>query len=675
MSVNNDKFLIEREDVVVAQNIAGTIVDRERRLSAVANVLAAKIAKRYFQDTEVDTESGMHNVAPILANIDISDIYIKDNYIDVRIYFNENELCVPKIHFDLDILPVAYMFIKVSEDISEAQVMGFVFPEDINTANNVNNYYFLNEDDLKSAYDMESRLITVEDDEYDSDFEKSVYDYLDGQDIDIKEFYKHLILSHSSRIYLQNASKAYYMYNLMFSEGNTQDENTEPTYDNVKTDENTTDSENNEVEAFELATEGNASDLLLETPSDEQTLELIDSGDSASILEETGDGSTLLENNDFAEVGLFNVQENSGMESMPDAESVTSIPGEEDEDEDDNIIEELPEEAPQESTDDNVEPVNELLEETVLDEMTPEEVQNDEVPQNIEEEQQIEDEFDELSKFDYSTEIEPSISSIEAGNIDDNVLTEEMLETADSMAQVDDTESKPHTENEEQLDNLFDGGHATVNTSKKKKSSVIPLLGFLAVVCALGYFGYTKYFTQMPDLKNKPETGAESTTSILQDKKQKTEDVAMPNETVENDVIPKQENEAVSDGIPAIEQNLNASIDVANLSVNWEVPLTYANNATAKRYFVKIGKVLQLNLKTELLPISSPPITNKITIELVFNSTTNKFVIDKMINSSGVAIVDKVIKDTVTRALNMNMSMNMSVFSNLQGNPILVIKL
>ena len=203
----------------------------------------------------------------------------------------------------------------------------------------------------------------------------------------------------------------------------------------------------------------------------------------------------------------------------------------------------------------------------------------------------------------------------------------------------------------------------------------MPFIAFVAVSVALAYYGYTKFHSQMPDAINNT-TVDNSYENITADNVKKTsEETAMPVETVENVQVPKAKEEAASVSIPAIEQNLNASIDVSNLSVNWEVPLSYANNTTAKRYFVKIGKILQLNLKTELLFLSNSPITNKISIELEFDKNSNKFVISKFVDSSGIMIIDNTIRDTVEKALNMNLNTNMSVFKNLQGNPILVIKL
>ena len=110
---------------------------------------------------------------------------------------------------------------------------------------------------------------------------------------------------------------------------------------------------------------------------------------------------------------------------------------------------------------------------------------------------------------------------------------------------------------------------------------------------------------------------------------------AMPIETVEQTEEPEDSNIAVSTSIPAIEQNLDASILVSNLKVDWEVPAGYASNTSAKRYLVKLGKIIQLNLKTELLLLSKPPITNKIAVEITYNRGSRKFEATGITISSG----------------------------------------
>ena len=62
-------------------------------------------------------------------------------------------------------------------------------------------------------------------------------------------------------------------------------------------------------------------------------------------------------------------------------------------------------------------------------------------------------------------------------------------------------------------------------------------------------------------------------------------------------------------------------------------------------------------------------------IELEFNKNNNKFNVKGMTASSGEKVVDDLILRTVRNALDLNLKTNMNSFSNISGNPILVIKL
>ena len=104
-------------------------------------------------------------------------------------------------------------------------------------------------------------------------------------------------------------------------------------------------------------------------------------------------------------------------------------------------------------------------------------------------------------------------------------------------------------------------------------------------------------------------------------------------------------------------------------------PAGYASNTSAKRYLVKLGKIIQLNLKTELLLLNKPPLTNKIAVEIKYNDSSKKFETVGIVTSSGEELVDNLIKQTVDKALSMNLNMNTNSFSKLQGNPILIIHL
>ena len=176
--MNTDNFLIEERDLELAQAICKPISNAETKNRALANAMAANIASKYFEEAEVDSESGLHNIAVVLEDIDIADIYIKNCYIDVRVFFNEEELAVPKSHFDRKLLPTAYMFMKITPDLSGATVIGFILPENIDTSKDIDGYYKVSYDSMVSYYDIESSLITQEDTFAVDD--KDIFEYLDN---------------------------------------------------------------------------------------------------------------------------------------------------------------------------------------------------------------------------------------------------------------------------------------------------------------------------------------------------------------------------------------------------------------------------------------------------------------------------------------------------------------
>ena len=77
--------------------------------------------------------------------------------------------------------------------------------------------------------------------------------------------------------------------------------------------------------------------------------------------------------------------------------------------------------------------------------------------------------------------------------------------------------------------------------------------------------------------------------------------VAMPKETVETVDIVDSLQDTDLESVNAIEKDIDATVLVSNLSINWEVPTGYLTNNSAKRYFTKLGKILQLNLKSPAL--------------------------------------------------------------------------
>ena len=527
--METDNITIFEEDLESAQMLCGSISDTKIRNRAVANIVGAKIASRFFDNNvQTDSETGLHNIAGILERVDISDLYVNNSYIDVRVYFNNDELCVPKSHFDLGILPVVYMFIKLNSDLSAGTVMGFIKPDNVNKDNLEQGYYYIAEDSLVSYYDIESHLSkTLDTIEVPAE---RLYEYAENTiDEDAKiTLVKDLVQSRSSRIKLAKIIKAQSIYN------------------------------------FVSIPEYNES----EVPSEEQ------------------------ENTD-----------------------------------EDNL--------------------NALY---------------------VAEDEEVTDEEQLLQNLEYSTEVTPSNANLLETNTDEDVSESNTLDS-------DDTEEQ----NSEEIENLFNGEQEGVPVKNKKSSPLTIILLFLLLI-GCGYFAYTNYIaknnTDIPQ-NNLPEMNNE--TKAVQPSEKTTKEEAMPVETVEaTQPISEQrakKEEAVSVAIPAIEKHLDASVLVSNLRVEWEIPSGYVNNSSAKHYLYKLGKIIQLNLKTELLLLSKPPLSNKITVELNFNPNIGKFEFVGIRDSSGEKTVDDAIVQTVKTVLNMHLNSNTDTFGKLSGNPILIIRL
>ena len=545
----NESFFVEEKDLETAKDICRYITNPEKRNKAVANSMAANIAGKYFQDNDgVDTVSGLHNVPSVISDMEISDIYVNGAYVDVRLYFNENELCIPSENYKKGLLPAAYMFIRLEQDVSGGTVTGFLIPSMVNTDDEHAGYYKVNESDLISYYDVESHLSNYENIEIDDSLRKKVLELLDGTLGENRyELYKTLINSAELREFLIRASKLKTAFNFI-----------------------------------------SINDIVNRPAKAE---------------------------NHYEEV----------------------VPAEEEE----------------------------------MFGLT-DEIQDYE-PAAVEAEDSAETSYSDTEEF--STSTTPSMTSLTEEDLED-IADEEEAPEAQSYAPGTGMAEEAELADDKapQLDNLFGTETEEVfDDSRKKRKSPLPVLVFLLLLLiGGGYFGYTKF------------KGAGMPPEVINDNQEKlvAEDVsvaspaqdAMPVESVENVKTEKSANEVSSVSIPAIERNLNASVVVSNLSVSWEVPSGCASNINATRYFSKLGKILQLNLKAELLLLSKPPISNKIMLELEFNKDTQTFGVKSLTMSSGEPSVDKVIIDTVRTALSRTYSTNMKIFEN-QGNPVLIIKL
>lgn len=711
--VNNDNFLIEENDLELARDICKYIENPDIRNRAVANAIAGNIAEKYFTEVEIDTKSGLHNISYVLKDLEIADIYINNCYIDVKLYFNENEIFVPKSLFDKGIAPVAFMFIKITPDLSGGSVTGFISSNEIDLSDEQNGYYRIDESELTSFYDIEPLLIDKQLPEFVDNIDKKIFSFLEGSMENVDEFYQELINSKDARERLAIAAKAQSIFNLISV---TQSENKADVENNTEGA-----SEGEEIEDFSLNLEADSIEPLsldanvpTELNFDENITEPLNEIDdqieaSENFILDTEPESFELEASDI----VSELEEASGNEleenTVTVAESDDEAPADTVSEElDDNIKEVESEEIlnidesissnPTEFNMSNYDEISTIedinAEPLITEELTeynPAEAEEAEPSpykaSEIPEYKSDKEGNDAGNEFNYSTETTPSLNTID-NNKDSVELDIANLESLLDNEPKQDVQEEPNNNNENietspQIDRLF--GQSSENedlddnviaeSPKKKTSKLLPVVGAIAVLGAIGYYSYTKFVNPAPADLPLPPNDLKQTQAPKSTAPKTPVQEAMPVETIENIEKPTATEEAASVSIPAIEQNLDASILVSNLSVNWEVPSGYVSNNTAKRYFLKLGKIIQLNLKTELLLLSKPPITNKIAVEIEYNKNTKKFEVKGITESSGEKSVDDIILKTVNNALNINLRMNTSSFGNIAGNPVLVIHL
>lgn len=696
----NDSFIIDEDDIEQAEKVCYNIEEPELRKRALANVLLAHLAQKFFDSSSVDVESGIHNVSSILEKYEISDIYYNGAYIDVRFCFDDSNLCIPCEQKDFDLLPQAYMFIKIDKQLTEAEVLGFVYAEDIDFSNCQNGYYWLKSEDLKSFYDIEKYLHNSNVD-FENDLESEIIDYNDSE-IDLKSFLARLLNDHEARLMLQEAESAkQILKNISYDELIVDGKEPEQEQDSSGALDDLLQEQTESLETANTEITEHL-DTLFDETSEIQTLDYDDTfSDIEPIENETSleeneqidnsltiDGDNLLEEPEAGSIEDFTTQTtpslNSITEEFSKEDSVEPLEINASDEHDANLLSvaddtdlefEHVEDSGLKPTNEEANFVNEVMYDNSSDTLKSSEDEESSNNSIIDNETTMEENSSALVE---DNNLEPEEDSFALGEGEYKEPENEMIEPA-----FDEIVEQSHTEQEnpknDSLDNLFGENNEVVDdeynissdtnrTSSSKRNKILLMTAIVALLGVGGYFGFQKFSNNtLPESPNKDKD--------LQVAQKVDNNVAMPKETVEtvDNVDSLQDTDLES--VNAIEKDIDATVLVSNLSINWEVPAGYLTNNSAKRYFTKLGKILQLNLKSELLLISKAPITNKITVELEFNNAESKFNVKGIQLGSGVKAIDDAVLSTVNDVLNMKQSTNMNIFKNIPGNPILVIHL
>lgn len=154
-----DLLLTENEVLEQSRNAVRTLSEGLLKTKAYYNALAANAVMYYLREKGLLQKNivNMHDCSKMLAEFEIADIQLPNLYIDVRAVFDEEEIFIPKKHFENKLLPDIYLIVKFDDDLKNAKILGIVEPSKINKQNQNEEYYFVN----KSALTEVSKLFEL----------------------------------------------------------------------------------------------------------------------------------------------------------------------------------------------------------------------------------------------------------------------------------------------------------------------------------------------------------------------------------------------------------------------------------------------------------------------------------------------------------------------------------
>lgn len=172
---DDNKFIEITQDDVKDAVLSSSNLDDSIKQRAFANVIGGRLGIKYLKSIGFNTtnQNSLYTIPAVLKDMDIADISLDNIKIDVRIVPNEDTLFVPKAQFEFNVTPDIYIFLTLSQDLSTANFVGAISPDEINKSKEANGYYIVdkgilyNENSLKKALKKtkpKSNLATNEND-------------------------------------------------------------------------------------------------------------------------------------------------------------------------------------------------------------------------------------------------------------------------------------------------------------------------------------------------------------------------------------------------------------------------------------------------------------------------------------------------------------------------------
>ena len=186
------------KNLVEEQMFCSYISDGIERSRALANIVALKTAFEFFKKCGLKPgiEYSAHKIKKVFEELDVSDFYIGELRIDVRLGFGKGEYLIPRKHYELEITPDLYLFVDYNTTVEKAEIAGFIEPSKIDKSNYDNYYYIIPKSAIVPADKIEAlfnSIVAKAKNGLPLNFKKKSILYLDNQLLDTKEFCQDLM--------------------------------------------------------------------------------------------------------------------------------------------------------------------------------------------------------------------------------------------------------------------------------------------------------------------------------------------------------------------------------------------------------------------------------------------------------------------------------------------------
>ena len=154
--IQDTLIYVDDNEKLDASVVANTYTQKETKNRSYINTLGAHLVMKYLVSENVDVKGiqNIHSIKKVLEEFDIADIMLPNIHLDVRTVFDDNQIFIPKSHFQYGIVPDAYVVINLAEDESNVRVLGFFEPKLINKNNENSDYYFIEKEKLTPITDL-----------------------------------------------------------------------------------------------------------------------------------------------------------------------------------------------------------------------------------------------------------------------------------------------------------------------------------------------------------------------------------------------------------------------------------------------------------------------------------------------------------------------------------------